>query len=113
MATEVGILSDKKVLKRPRANSLSDGVRIFFAIEREYKEKIFSLARADDRSVFEWGRIVLREIVDARWAEHLKKKKEREALDKKLATIESELEDEDASVPAAGEPEPDPVERYT
>lgn len=108
-------MSDKKVLKRPRANSLSDGVRIFFAVEREYKEKIFALARVDDRSVFEWGRIALKEIVDSRWPEYLRKKKADEELKRKLSKIEEELEAEDASVPVEYPVEEgtDPVERYS
>jgi hypothetical protein len=55
-------------MKRPRANSLKDPVRIFTTVESGLKDKVFELAREDGRSVQEWLRVELKPLIEKRWA---------------------------------------------
>ena len=60
-------------MKRPRANSLKDPVRIFTTVESELKTKVFELAADDGRSVQEWLRVELKPLIERKWAERQKR----------------------------------------
>ncbi len=65
----MGTEENMREMKRPRANSLRDPVRIFTTIESELKEKAFELAKQDGRSVQEWLRVELKPLIEKKWSE--------------------------------------------